>query len=1250
MLRNLRSFLVVVCLLSTGIIFAQTGVGTLKGTVKDKATGEPLPFANVVVMSGDNQVGGSATDFDGKYTIKPLSPGKYDVKVVFVGYNPSVISGVIVQGDKISFQDINLESGVNLEEVIVIDYVQPLINRDGGSSGGTVSRGDIDKMAARSATAVASTVGGISSAGQADGDISVRGARSENTFYYIDGIKVRGEPQLPKSAFEEVSIITGGIPASYGDATGGIISITTRGASSEFFGGIDLLSSGFKAGDNIVGLDAYGRTQLEGYLSGPLLWKKNDAGEKVSPLMGFFLSGNFRKFEDPRPSVNGHWYLNDEAQAELEENPQFFVATDNGFAPRLSSEQLTMDMFVNEKAARNSDQLGVSLTTKLDFNLSENVVLSFGGTGDYRDNNDFLQNGYTTTTSLASIGGASRLGSLLNYNNNANTEQTQWRAFGRVTQRFPSGEDSKIKNAFYTVSVDYNQSNRETKDRSHGEDFFNYGHIGKFSQTREATYAYNQDTDQFVQSGDSVLVTSFTPGTANPILAGITQDYMDAALSFTEGVDLANDVRVNALANGDVFNRAYGLWTNVGTPSNFYIKNDNRQTRLTLNGSADLGDHAMSLGIEFEQRTDRSYSLAPVGIWERMRNLANSHIDVIDPDSGVLLSSSDPNHPGGDQIGDAFVTVFDPLVNSDIQTTFDRNLRISLGLDPDGDDFINVDELGPEVFNLDMFSSEDLLLNGANLVNYNGYDSRGNVLSTEPSIDDYFNDTDEFGNNTRLIGAFKPVYLAGYIMDKFAFDDIIFNVGLRVDRFDANQKVLRDEYIVGDFYTAGNVPDDLNPTLLDDLNNRPANIGDDYAVYVNSDQDPSTVIGYRIGDDWFDREGTSVNPTVLQVGVSSYPLLSDESGYRVQSGLTAEAFEDYTPSWNVMPRVAFSFPISDEAVFFAHYDILTQRPTTGVRLELMDYQFIQAQNAVINNASLQPTKTVDYELGFQQVLSRSSSLKLSAFYRDMRDMIQVRSLVGAWPEDYVTFRNIDFGTVKGLTIAYDLRRTGNMRLNANYTLQFASGTGSNSTSGLNLANSGQANLQSINPLNFDQRHAINLTMDYRYGSGSDYNGPVWFGKQVFANTGMNVITNLGSGTPYSATRVARSIRNGQNAGGLEGTINGSRLQSTFTVDLQLDKNIDLKFGKNKETDKAKTANLNIYLLVNNLLNRKNVRGVYSFTGSPDDDGYLATAEAQQEVNGAPNPDSFTDLYNLRLDNPFNFATARTISLGVKMDF
>ncbi|MCB0782817.1 MAG: hypothetical protein KDC02_01050, partial [Flavobacteriales bacterium] len=69
-------------------------------------------------------------------------------------------------------------------------------------------------------------------------------------------------------------------------------------------------------------------------------------------------------------------------------------------------------------------------------------------------------------------------------------------------------------------------------------------------------------------------------------------------------------------------------------------------------------------------------------------------------------------------------------------------------------------------------------------------------------------------------------------------------------------------------------------------------------------------------------------------------------------------------------------------------------------------------------------------------------MKIAAFYRELRDQIQIRNVTEAWPVSYRTYDNFDFGTVKGLTLTYDLRRTGNVWLKASYTLQFADGTGS----------------------------------------------------------------------------------------------------------------------------------------------------------------------------------------------------------------
>jgi outer membrane cobalamin receptor len=179
------------------------------------------------VENNGTQAGGTTSDINGEYTIKPLTPGKYDIKASYVGYKPVLIRGMVIRTEKVEFQNIEMEStATELQTYEVIDYKVPLISKDNTTSGQTVTSEEIAKMPSRSATAVAASVGGVFSR---DGEVgSMRGQRSEGNVMYIDGIKVRGSSTLPESAIEQVAVILGGIPAQYGDATGGIINVTTK--------------------------------------------------------------------------------------------------------------------------------------------------------------------------------------------------------------------------------------------------------------------------------------------------------------------------------------------------------------------------------------------------------------------------------------------------------------------------------------------------------------------------------------------------------------------------------------------------------------------------------------------------------------------------------------------------------------------------------------------------------------------------------------------------------------------------------------------------------------------------------------------------------------------------------------------------------------------------------------------------------------------------------------------------------------
>ncbi|NDC29132.1 MAG: carboxypeptidase regulatory-like domain-containing protein, partial [Crocinitomicaceae bacterium] len=124
-------------------VFSQSGLGTIKGTVKDEVSKQPLPYSKVLLIQNGATKGAANTDFDGNFQINGVSPGSYDVEVRNAdGYQTSVISGVSVSPDKITFLDkltlTKPKDIIELGEVNIIAYRVPLIDKDGGSTGGTV--------------------------------------------------------------------------------------------------------------------------------------------------------------------------------------------------------------------------------------------------------------------------------------------------------------------------------------------------------------------------------------------------------------------------------------------------------------------------------------------------------------------------------------------------------------------------------------------------------------------------------------------------------------------------------------------------------------------------------------------------------------------------------------------------------------------------------------------------------------------------------------------------------------------------------------------------------------------------------------------------------------------------------------------------------------------------------------------------------------------------------------------------------
>jgi hypothetical protein len=173
------------------------GVGSIKGAIIEQNTKEPIPFANITLFKGNVQILGTTTDFDGNYTLKPVDPGYYDLKVSYIGYQTKVITGLYVKSNNIMVQNVRLLENSDLK---IYEEAESITSQE-------LNREEIERMAVRSATDIAIVAGnGVISRDNGSNTYNVRGSRSGDNVTFIDGIKVIGNTSLPKSAINEITV------------------------------------------------------------------------------------------------------------------------------------------------------------------------------------------------------------------------------------------------------------------------------------------------------------------------------------------------------------------------------------------------------------------------------------------------------------------------------------------------------------------------------------------------------------------------------------------------------------------------------------------------------------------------------------------------------------------------------------------------------------------------------------------------------------------------------------------------------------------------------------------------------------------------------------------------------------------------------------------------------------------------------------------------------------------------------------
>ena len=227
-MRTLNS-LVLLAALNSPLLLEAQNLGEIRGKIIAPDGTEQIGAS--VYIDRDGALFGSVTDLDGRFILKPLEPGVYSVNISYVGTKPITVQGVEVIADRITFlPDQRMMASAGLDSIPeFVYYRRPLIEQnDPGRM--TLLAEEIAKVptAKNPIGLMSSQFAGVTAAANGEG-LYFRGSRTENMASYIDGVKLSGAvPRIPPSAISSISVYTGGLPARYGDVTGGVIVIETK--------------------------------------------------------------------------------------------------------------------------------------------------------------------------------------------------------------------------------------------------------------------------------------------------------------------------------------------------------------------------------------------------------------------------------------------------------------------------------------------------------------------------------------------------------------------------------------------------------------------------------------------------------------------------------------------------------------------------------------------------------------------------------------------------------------------------------------------------------------------------------------------------------------------------------------------------------------------------------------------------------------------------------------------------------------
>ena len=444
----------------------------------------------------------------------------------------------------------------------------------------------------------------------------------------------------------------------------------------------------------------------------------------------------------------------------------------------------------------------------------------------------------------------------------------------------------------------------------------------------------------------------------------------------------------------------------------------------------------------------------------------------------------------------------------------------------------------------------------------------------------------DIGSFNRSTYEFNPQEISFYFQDKIEYGDMIINVGLRYEIFDPKAKIptnIHEPYIY----------DPRNPALdtlsLEELEN------------------------IQWGDISYIDEDSLGNPQSHSYA-EYYERFNDQPDLATKKGW----WKNTRKKSQLSPRLAVAYPISDKGVIHFAYGYFYKIPDLSILYNNTEYRLTESGTnfGIFGNPDLKPETTISYELGLRQEVASNTRLELKGFYRDARNYVSSGIPIDLRDgKNYYTYVNKDYSNSTGVILSFYRQFSNFLGWNIDYTYQVAEGSNSNPDEEFGAVLSGKEPSRSIIPLDWDQTHNLNGSIQF------GYNG--W---------GANTIFQYGSGYPYTPF-----ITNYEQQGEVLSNVlirNSRRKPTTFRIDLKLFKQIQISGMQGR-----------LYMNIYNLLDRRNMIVVYGDTGRTDETIEKARAEIISPFEPL-RPNSIYQYYN----RPDWYDEPREIQVGFQLSW